>query len=121
MYASLMKICLLCPCTLLFQMHNTEQTLKSVGLLACKLCSLQECHDELSKVWPGELQTRPDHSRITTWRTNSSLLKQHFFCFFFRSVTQYHMLLAIYRKCIFMCMEHCLQRLKAVLKMACLN
>ena len=39
----------LCLCALHCEMRNTEQILKSAGLLAYKIDSLQECNDELSK------------------------------------------------------------------------
>jgi len=38
----------LCLCALHCEMRNTEQILKSVGLLAYEIGSLQECNDELS-------------------------------------------------------------------------
>jgi len=42
----------LCLCALHCEMRNTEQILKSVGLLAYEIGSLQECNDELSKYGP---------------------------------------------------------------------
>ena len=42
----------LCLCALHCEMRNTEQILKSVGLLAFEIGSLQECNDELSKYGP---------------------------------------------------------------------
>ena len=42
----------MCLCALHCEMRNTEQLLKSVGLLAHEIGSLRECNDELSKFGP---------------------------------------------------------------------
>ena len=42
----------LCLCALHCEMRNTEQILKSVGLLAYEIGSLPECNEELSKYGP---------------------------------------------------------------------
>ena len=42
----------MCLCALHCKMHNTEQLLKSVGLLAHEIGSLQECNETLSKYGP---------------------------------------------------------------------
>jgi len=39
----------MCLCALHCEMRNTEQLLKSVGLLAHEIDSLQECHETLCK------------------------------------------------------------------------
>lgn len=42
----------LCLCALHCEMRNTEQILKSVGLLAYEIGSLQECNEELANYGP---------------------------------------------------------------------
>ena len=46
----------LCLCALHCEMRNTEQMLKSIGLLAHEIGSLQECNDELSKYGPANFK-----------------------------------------------------------------
>lgn len=42
----------MCLCALHCEMRNTEQLLKSVGLLAYEIGSLKQCNEELSKFGP---------------------------------------------------------------------
>ena len=42
----------MCLCALHCKMRNTEQLLKSVGLLAYEIGSLKQCNEELSKFGP---------------------------------------------------------------------
>jgi len=42
----------MCLCALHCEMRNTEQLLKSVGLLAYEIGSLKQCKEELSKFGP---------------------------------------------------------------------
>ena len=46
----------MCLCALHCEMRNTEQILKSVGLLAYEIGSLQECNDKLSKYGPSNFK-----------------------------------------------------------------
>ena len=43
-------------CALHCEMRNTEQLLKSIGLLAHKIGSLQECNEELSQYGPSNFK-----------------------------------------------------------------
>lgn len=46
----------MCLCALHCEMRNTEQLLKSIGLLAHEIGSLPECNDELSKYGPSNFK-----------------------------------------------------------------
>lgn len=43
-------------CALHCEMRNTEQLLKSIGLLAHKIGSLEECNEELSQYGPSNFK-----------------------------------------------------------------
>ena len=93
--------------------------MKSVGLLAYEIGSLQECNDVLStygpenfkadwitvKLKPG--QQKPPGRNGTSFASCSGQL---------HSITDYF---TVYQKCIFILWEPCLERLEAILKMAC--
>ena len=70
-------------------MRNTEQILKSVGLLAYEIGSLQECNDELSKYGPENFkadritvklrpgqQTAPGRNNISQCHSTRGSLEQ---------------------------------------------
>ena len=101
-------------------MRNTEQILKSVGLLAYELeiGSLQECNDDaLSKYDPENFKAdwitvklRPGQQTATNNISFASCSGQ------LHSITCYF---TIYQKCIFILWKPCLERLEAILKIAC--
>ena len=43
----------MCLCALNCEMHNTEQMLKSVGLIVYQIGSLQECNEKLTNFGPS--------------------------------------------------------------------
>ena len=45
-----------CLCALHYEMHNTEQMLKSVGLIAHQIGSCQGCNEELSNFGPSNFK-----------------------------------------------------------------
>jgi len=49
----------MCLCALHCEMWNTEQLLKSVGLLAYEIGSLKQCNEELSKFGPENFHSDP--------------------------------------------------------------
>ena len=52
--AYLMRTYLLCVCVL--EMRNTEQLLKSIGLMAYKIGSLDECNNKLKEYGPENVR-----------------------------------------------------------------
>ena len=46
----------MCLCALHCEMRNTEQMLKSVGLIAHQIGSLQECNEKLSNFGPSNFK-----------------------------------------------------------------
>ena len=80
----------MCLCALHCEMRNTEQLMKSVGLLAYEIGSLQECNEELSKYGPENFkadritvklkpgqQTAPNRNNISFSSCSGDLSKAH--------------------------------------------
>lgn len=62
-------------------MRNTEQLLRSLGLLAHEIGSLTECNGALKKYGPENFKGQ-NHSQVKT-RTADSCKQKQYFCFFF--------------------------------------
>lgn len=84
-----------CLCALHCEVRNTEQILKSVGLLAYKIqwfsARVQWC---TIKVWPRELQSKPDYGKILDLDNKKLLVETAFLLPLFQvSCTGLHIIL----------------------------
>lgn len=80
----------MCLCALHCEMCNTEQMLKSVGLIAHQIGSLQECNEKLSNFGPSNFkgdrisvklkqgqQTAPERNNISVASFSGELQMQY--------------------------------------------